>query len=176
MVTEQALEEAYHMEQDGDVKERLLLAMRVKSDCVTALEASKELHRTKGWASKWLNRFEEEGLEGLKTRERSGRPPKLDHNKFVSVKRNVVRNECGWTVKEVREMIHKEADVVYSERQIYRLMQKWGVRAIIPDKRLLHKASIEERLAFKKGRQDSSGMSQRGSLSFPKTNQSSSRT
>ena len=53
-------------------------------------------------------------------------------------------------------MIHKEADVTYSERQIYRLMQKWGVRAIVPDKRLLHKASLEERLAFKKGPQGSS--------------------
>ncbi len=173
---QQELEEAYHMEEDGDVKERLLLVMRVKSDCIMASEASRELHRTKGWASKWLNRFEEEGLEGLKTRERSGRPPKLDHRKFVSVKRKVVKNECGWTVKEVREMIHREADVIYSERQIYRLMQKWGVRAIIPDKRLLHKASLEERLAFKKGPQGSSENSQKGSQSFRRTNQSSSKT
>ena len=85
--------------------------------------------------------------------ERSGRPPKLYHNKFIAVKRKVVKNECGWTVKEVREMIRKEADVAYTERHIYRLMQKWGVRAIVPDKRLLHKASLEERLEFKKGPQ-----------------------
>jgi transposase len=99
---------------------------------------------------------------------------KLDHRGFVSVKRKVVKNECGWTVKEVREMIHEETDVTYSERHTYRLMAKWGVRAIVPDKRLLHKASIEERLAFKKRMQDSSGISQKASQSFPRTNPSSS--
>ena len=87
----------------------------------------------------------------------------LHHNKFIAVKRKVVKNECGWTVKEVREMIRKEADVAYTERHIYRLMQKWGVRAIVPDKRLLHKASLEERLEFKKGPQDSSGISRKAS-------------
>ncbi|MCL4519897.1 MAG: helix-turn-helix domain-containing protein, partial [Thaumarchaeota archaeon] len=91
MVADQVLEEAYHGEEDGDVRERMLLAMRVRLDGVLASEACKELHRTKGWASKWLNRFDEEGLEGLKTKERSGRPMKLDHRKFVSVKRKVVR-------------------------------------------------------------------------------------
>ena len=59
MVTEQILEEAYHRGEDGDVKERLLLVMRVKSDCVMASEASKELHRTRGlnwWGRPDLNR------------------------------------------------------------------------------------------------------------------------
>ncbi len=163
MVADQVLEEAYHGEEDGDVKERMLLVMRVRSDGVTASEACRELHRTKGWASKWLNRFEEHGIEGLETKERGGRPPKLDHREFVSVKRKVVKNECGWTVKEVREMIRSEVDVQYSERHIYRLMARWGVRPIVPDKRLLHKAPLEERLAFKKGPLDSSGISQRDS-------------
>jgi len=155
MLSKQELEEVYHGEEDGDVKERLLLVMRVRSDGIIASEACRELHRTKGWASKWLDRFDEEGIDGLKTKDRSGRPMKLDHREFVSMKRKVVKNECGWTVKEVREMIHNETDVTYSERHTYRLMAKWGVRAIVPDKRLMHKASLEERLAFKKGLQDS---------------------
>lgn len=167
------LEEAYHREEVGDVKERMFLVMRVRSDGIMASEACKELHRTKGWASKWLSRFEEEGIEGLKTKERSGRPMKLDHREFVSVKRKVVRNECGWTVKEVREMIHEETDVTYSERHTYRLLAKWGVRAVVPDKRLLHKASLEERLAFKKEQQDSSEISRRDSQLSQRTNQSS---
>ena len=56
------LEEVYHSEEDGDVKERMLLVMRVRSDGVLASEACKELHRTKGWASKWLRRFDEKGM------------------------------------------------------------------------------------------------------------------
>jgi transposase len=87
------LGEAYHKEEDGDVKERVLLVMRVRSDGIMASEACRELHRTKGWASKWIRRFDEEGIEGLKTRERSGRPMKLDHREFVSIRRKVLRNK-----------------------------------------------------------------------------------
>jgi len=151
----EVVEQAYREEKDADASKRIFLILKVKYEGVPASHVAREVHRHKSWTTIWIRRFEEEGLQGLKTRERSGRPPKLDHRKFVSVKRKVVKNECGWTVKEVREMIHKEAGVVYSERHIYRLMQKWGVRAIVPDKRLLHKASLEERLAFKKGPQDS---------------------
>jgi transposase len=174
--SKEELEGAYNQEKDADARSRILLVLRVRHDGVIPAHAAGELHRSRAWATIWLQRFEKDGLEGLKTRERSGRPPKLDHRKFVSVKRKVVKNECGWTVKEVREMIHREADVTYSERHIYRLMQKWGVRAIMPDKRLLHKASLEERLAFKKGPQDSSGISQKGSRLFLKTSPYSFRT
>ena len=40
--------------------------------------AEKEFHRfvDGGWAYKWLKRFDNAGLEGLKNRHRSGRPPK----------------------------------------------------------------------------------------------------
>jgi transposase len=73
-------------------------------------------------------------------------------------------------VKEVREMVHKETNVTYSERHTYRLMQKWGLRAIVPGKELLHKAPVEERLAFKKGQQDSRGISRKASQLSQKTN------
>lgn len=174
MVADQVLEEAYHGEEDGDVKERMLLVMRVRSDGVLASEACKELHRTKGWASKWLTRFDKKGLDGLRTRERSGRPMKLDHKEFVSVKRKVVRNECGWTVEDVRDMIREETDITYSERHTYRLMAKWGLRPIVPGKELLHKAPIEERMAFKKETQVSSGMFQKASRWYLRMSPSSS--
>ncbi|WP_174591893.1 winged helix-turn-helix domain-containing protein [Methanocella conradii] len=169
-MSKEELENAYNREKDAETRNRILLVLRVKHDGVIPAHAARELHRSRAWATIWLQRFEEKRLEGLRTAERSGRPMKLDHHEFVSMKRMVVKNECGWTVKDVREMIHKETDVTYSERHTYRLMQKWGVRAIVPDKRLLHKASIKERLAFKKRTLDSSEMSQRGSQSFPKTN------
>lgn len=174
--SKEELEDAYNEEKDGDTKSRILLALRVKHDSVIPAHAARELRRSRAWATIWLQRFEERGLEGLKTRERSGRPMKLDHRGFVSVKRKVVKNECGWTVKEIKEMIHKETTVIYSERHTYRLMAKWGVRPIVPDKRLLHKAPTEERLAFKKGQQNSSEMYQKASPLSPRTNPSLSRT
>jgi putative transposase len=43
----------------------------------------KELHRSRAWAYKWLKRFDNEGLEGLKDRPRSGRPPDIPEEKML---------------------------------------------------------------------------------------------
>lgn len=150
LLSRQAVEEAYKDEKDPQTKLRMLLVLNSKYDGESQNQAARELRSTSSWASKWIGRFAEQGLEGLKTKQRSGRPPKLDHRTLVKIKRKVVRNECGWSVKEVRELIRKEGHVVYTERHILRLMQKWGIRGIVPETRLLRKAPIEERLAFKK--------------------------
>ena len=144
------LESAYNGEKDGEVRSRVLLMLRVMVDHVRPAHAVRELHRTRAWATKWIRRFEAEGLEGLRTRERSGRPPKMSQATMAAVGRAVTGNPAGWTAKEVRQLIHEEAGVVYSERQVYRLMHKWGMRPVVPEKRTLNKASSRERLAFKK--------------------------
>jgi transposase len=112
----------------------------------------------------WVRRFEEEGIDGLRTRERSGRPPKVERELMAKVGREVATNESGWTVREVREFVRREVGVTYSERHILRLIHRWGARGVVPEKRLVHKASLEERLAFKKGRPGSSPTSRKGSL------------
>lgn len=157
------MEKACSEEKDADTRLRMLLILKVKYDGLGQNQAARELNCLSSWASKWIRRFEEEGLEGLKTRERSGRPPKVKHNAIVRIKRKVVRNECGWTAREVRELIRKDANVTYTERHVYRLMHRWGVRSIVPEKRLLHKAPLAERLAFKKRTLGSSGIFRKAS-------------
>jgi transposase len=144
------LERAYEEERDADTRVRILLALRVRFEKVIPAEASRELHRCRSWATKWLQRFDEDGLDGLRTRERTGRPSKMLQATMVAVERTVTGNRAGWTVKEVRELIRKEAGVAYSERQIYRLMHSWRMRPVVPEKRALNKASSRERFAFKK--------------------------
>ena len=71
------LNNAYKKETNADVKERILLVRRVRIEGHEASKiAEKELHKSRWWgAYKWLDRFDEHGLEGLKDRSRSGRPP-----------------------------------------------------------------------------------------------------
>ena len=144
------MERAYGEEKDADVRVRILLALRVRFERVIAAEAARELHRCRSWATKWLHRFDKDGLEGLRTLERSGRPPEMPQATMAAVERTVTGNPAGWTAKEVRQLIHKEAGVAYSERHIYRLMHKWRMRPVVPEKRPLNKASSRERLSFKK--------------------------
>ena|SRR5438105_1884985 len=162
-IPREVLERTCSEENDADVRLRMLLVLKVKYDGVGQNQAARELHALSSWAVKWVKRFEEKGIEGLKTRERSGRPPEIERDALIRIERKVLTNECGWTAREVRELICKDAGVKYSERHIYRLLHKWGIRAIVPEKKLVHKASLEERLAFKKGQRDSSRTSLKGS-------------
>ena len=43
-------------ELDSDVKERLLLVIKVEGDDIIPAHAAKELHRSRTWASDWLAR------------------------------------------------------------------------------------------------------------------------
>jgi hypothetical protein len=49
------LVELYRKESNGKVKERLLLVIRVGEDGELPSPVSKELHRSKPWASYWLH-------------------------------------------------------------------------------------------------------------------------
>jgi transposase len=176
VVTREALERACSEERDADARLRMLLVLKVKFDGAGQNQAARELHALSSWAVKWVRRFEEEGTDGLRTRERSGRPPEVGRRVMAKIGREVSTNESGWTVREVRALVREEAGVTYSERHVYRLLQRWGMRAVVPEKRLAHKASLEERLAFKKGRPGSSGTSRKGSRQYPRTGRPSSRT
>lgn len=162
-IPREVLEKACREEKDADTRLRMFLVLKVKYDGMGQNHAARELHALSSWASNWISRFEEEGIEGLRTRGRSGRPPEIEHDAMARIARRVLSNENGWTVREVRELIRKDAKVTYTERHVYRLLHTWGARAVVPEKRMAHKASLEERLAFKKGTPGSSPTSPKGS-------------
>jgi transposase len=127
-MSREALERACSDEKDADTRLRMLLVLKVKYDGLGQNQAARELHALSSWAAKWVRRFEEDGLEGLRTRERSGRPPEIERDALVALRRKVLENENGWTVREVRELIRKDAKVTYTERHVYRLSSTHGGR------------------------------------------------
>jgi putative transposase len=125
--------------------------------------AAKELLRDKSWATIWLRRFDEEGLDGLRDRPRSGRPPKADEKTLLRVKRTVDKLAEGVQVGWVRELIRRKAKVTYSTMQVYRILHGWGYGRVVPEKSFVNKAPKEERELFKKGQRGFSRTSQKGS-------------
>ena len=80
------LDDAYRTEKNVDVRERLLLVRRVLVDNEqTARVAENEFHRSRWWAYKWVKRYAESGLEGLKNLPRTGRPPQVSGQKFAEI-------------------------------------------------------------------------------------------
>ena len=67
----------------------MLLVVKEEHDDVIPAYAADELHRSRPWALYWLNRFSEEGLEGLKNRRKSGRPPDIPEETIYEIKKEL---------------------------------------------------------------------------------------
>ena len=76
------------------------------------------------WVYKWLIRFDEHGLDGLKNHSRSGRPPLISQKKMLMIKQELSKNPSdGWQVKQIMDIIYKKTGVRYHEvPYIYRLL------------------------------------------------------
>ena len=145
------LGDVYRTEKNVDVRERLLLVRRVLVDNEQAARvAEKESYRSRWWAYKWLKRFAESGLEGLKNLPKAGRPPEVSEERFAEIKRELSENLAGWRAKEIMNIIYEKTGVRYHEVHIYRLLHKWKFSPKVQSKRFVNAASDEERKQFKK--------------------------
>ena len=83
------------------------------------------MHRCRAWAYKWYNRYNENGLEGLKDKERSGRPPDVPKEVMVKLQQELENsNTAGWDFRQVMDLIYKKTGVRYHEVHIYRLLHR----------------------------------------------------
>ena len=146
-----ALSKAYRNEKDADLRERILLVRLVREDKKEASSvAEKEFHRSRWWAYKWLKRFDNAGLEGLKNRHRSGRPPEVSEETSAMILKELSENQSGWMAKEVMNLIYERTGVKYHEVHIYRLLHKWGFSPKVPRMKFVNAASKQEKNEFRK--------------------------
>ena len=150
-VSKTRFEKLYRSEHDTNVKERMLLVLNVVYDKQIPAQVARDLHRSKTWASDWLKRYREEGLEGLKDRPKSGRPPDIPGEVVYEIKKELASNRQGWTTKQAEDLIVRKSDGIrYHYTHIYRLMHKWGFKQKVPRKVHVNTASREEKEHFKK--------------------------
>jgi putative transposase len=150
-----ALSQAYRNEKDADLRERILLVRFVREDKREASTvAEKELHRSRWWAYKWLKRFDNAGLEGLKNKHRSGRPPEVSEETSTMIRKELSENQSGWMAKEVMNLIYERTGVKYHEVHIYRLLHRWGFSPKVPRMRFVNIASKQEKNKFRKRQEE----------------------
>ena len=150
MYAKEKLKRLYKKEDNHKIKERLLLVYKVEYDDTTPAYAADELQRSRPWALYWLNRFSTEGIEGLKNKPKSGRPPDISKDIVIKIKNELSSNKQGWTTKQVDELIVKTSGIKYHYTHIYRLLRKWGFKQKVPRKVHVNTASKEEKEDFKK--------------------------
>lgn len=83
------LGELYRRESNPKIKERLLLILRTEDDRQLPSHVVKELHRSKPWASYWLDRYNREGIEGLRDKPKSGRPTELPKEIVLKIRKKL---------------------------------------------------------------------------------------
>ena len=146
----ETLEEVYRREKDPKVRERLLMVMGVL-DGKTTRRVAADLRCPQPNIVYWKRRFEDEGLEGLNDKPRSGRPPKVASWKLTRIKTLIEKKQC-WTATEVTRLIHEKTGVQYSLMHVTRLLHSWGLSKQRPRKKHINAASDEDVKRFKKGR------------------------
>ena len=125
------LDKIYNDERDANVKERVLLVRRVLADKQHIETVAQELHKSRAWAYKWYKRYNDKGLDGLKDKPRSGRPPLVNNDLMIKIRKELEDSNTGWDFRQVMDIIKKKTGVKYHEVHIYRLLHKWGFSAKI---------------------------------------------
>ena len=69
---------------------------------------------------------------------------------MYKIKQKVIESQAGWEAKQVMNLIYEKTGVRYHEVHVYRLLHRWGVYHLVPQKRFVNTASKEEKEDFKK--------------------------
>ncbi len=132
---------------DPVIRERLLMIQASYKEPLR--NVAKEFGCTHGKVDFWKKRYEAQGLRGLCTKPKSGRPPKVSREQLIKIKRSVRKHNIkqGWRTQHVRELISEQTNVKYSFRHTIRIIQSWGLSKIKPRPRYAF-SKQEDRDAF----------------------------
>ena len=140
---------AYKTEKDADVARRTMLVIHVERDGMTRTGAAKHLGMARSWGVKWYGRYQKEGLPGLRTRPRSGRPPLVSKRDMKKVWRTMKRTAC-WTAKEARDLIKKMTGVEYRIPHVRAMLRGRGYSMKVPVGRHVRRASQQKISGFQR--------------------------
>lgn len=126
------LEILYKKEKDPKVRERLLMIIHTKEGHTTR-EVAKIVKKSYVSISKWISRFNKEGLEGLKNRLKPGKPPKMSKEQFQSLKKDIEKSPIDfgykqpfWDTKLLNMHIRQHYIKNYTRRHVQRLFHRFG--------------------------------------------------
>ena len=137
----QAIIDAYKKEKNVHVYKRLQIVKRIFVDGKSIAEATKEMNMSESWGSKWYKRFTDEGLDGLKTRPRSGRPSRVPRWLMRRVMRCARKISRCWTAEEMKSRIFEMTNTTFELSYVRKIMKKWGYTMKTPVRRHVKRAS-----------------------------------
>lgn len=139
------LKSAHKKEKDGKIRERILMNIYVLQG-ENIRNIGERLNCTHPLVLYWKNRYEKDGLGGLKTRPRSGKPMLLSRRQEQKIKDKISKENPAqpWTTKRVSDVIQKETGIKYSQRHVQRMLHKWRFNLLVPRPTFWQRASGDE--------------------------------
>ena len=132
-------------EKDPQVRDRILLNVLVKRDGMSVTGAARLLGMAPSWGVKWRRRYLEEGIRGLQTRPRSGRPPWIPKETMKKV-RKTARDTVYMTAESLLGFVRKEsgAESKYTLQYARLLLRRWGFTRKVPMGRHVRRANRQK--------------------------------
>lgn len=151
-IDREVLEAKYKEETDYRVRERLLMIIHVL-DGKSALEIGEILLCSPTTVSKWVKRFNDGGLEGLKDQERQGAPRKVDYEDLKQALDKKPK-EFGykwsvWFPTLVYNYIREFQGVNIAFDYVYVLIRNLGYSLVVPRTKS-YKSNPDKVVLFKK--------------------------
>jgi len=133
---------AYKKERDGKIKERILMLIH-SYEGKSSRDVGKILQCDQKLVLYWKKRYVSEGLEGLKTKPRSGKPTLFSRRQEEKMKKKIAEDNPAnpWTTKKVCDLIKKETSIQYTQRHVQRILRKWDFNLLVPRPTFWQKAS-----------------------------------
>ena len=135
---------------DPVIRERLLMVRAAYE--LPLRDAAEKFGCTHGKVDYWKQRYAAQGVYGLRTKPRAGRPSKLSPQQSRTIRRTVRKHNMkrGWRTVHVRQLIAEEAGVKYSFRHTIRILQSWGLAKIRPRQRYAYSPEDGRKAFLKK--------------------------
>ena len=132
-LSEEDLDEAIDQAQSDEeprLVRRLCLIKNVYLDD-TVTEAATRVGVSTPTASRWIDRWNDGAVDGLRPEFGGGRPSKLDEHQRQKL-REVLERHQPLTTHEVQRLIEDGFNVSYSQRHLSRLLKDLGLKYAIP--------------------------------------------
>jgi putative transposase len=145
------LKKSYKKETNIKIRERILM-MRYSFEGKTSRSIGEMLQCDHALILYWKKRYNQEGLEGLKTKPKSGKPRKISRRQESNLKRIFSKEnlERPWTTKRASSLIAEKTGINYSQRQVTRILNRWNFGLTSGRPIYWHRASEEEITKFGK--------------------------
>ena len=135
------LEKTHKKEKDSRVILSMLAVHMVRVRKMNVSETAANLMRSDGWVHAWLERFDAEGLDGLRDLPRSGRPPKIPREIMARIIEQAVQPQC--TPRELQRIMRGDTGAKLYTTNVRKAMRRHGLAHKIPQKVHISRAGKE---------------------------------